>query len=286
MFETVEITDQIRTGLPGKSAALANGTTYYQLDGPQQGQLVVLIHGMSIPSFVWDQTWEPLVAAGFQVLRYDLYGRGHSDRPKVRHNVQLYVRQLLELLHELQLAGEPLNLVGFSLGGAVAAAFASEHAALVRRICLIDPVHPADMPPPPGKTWQKLLRFRILAVSVDQGIINGLPHNFYRYEDFPDFADQVSEGLQYKRSAAAITATLIDFDYTALPAIYAAVGQLPIPSCLIWGQEDRQADLATSAEFLALMPGIQFHVIKQAGHLSHYERPDLVNPLLINFLQT
>ncbi len=284
MFESEEITDVVRSILPGNGVKLSDGTVYYQLEGSDSGELVVLIHGMSIPSFVWDLTWEMLEEEGFRVLRYDLFGRGYSDRPKLQHNIDLYVRQLAELLEALNLNRQKINLVGFSLGAAVAAAFAFAHPDLAKRICLIDPVHPADMPDAPSGIWKMFLKIKFLAVTVDQKVIDGLPYNFYCYEDFPDFEDQLSDQLQYKGSAAAITATLIDFDYAALPEIFAEVGRLQIPSCLIWGKEDQQADFATSEEFLNLIPDVQFHAIEESGHLSHYERPDLVNPILLEFL--
>lgn len=286
MFETDEITDEIRALQSGNSAKLSDGSVYYHLHGPEDGELVVLIHGMSMPSFVWDPNWEMLVEEGFQVLRYDLFGRGYSDRPKAQYSVDLYVRQLSELLEALALSGKKINLVGFSLGAAIGAAFAAENAASVKRICLIDPVHPADMPAAPGKIWRSLLRFKFLTVSLDQRVIDGLPNNFYRYEDFPDFEDQFCDQLQYKGFAYAITSTLIDFDYASLPEIYERVGQLGMPACLFWGKEDQLADLDTSAEIRKLIPAIQFHPIPAAGHMSHYERPDLVNPLLLDFLRS
>ena len=285
MYETQNLTDEIRSGQPGEIAQLSDGSVYYRLEGIEDGELVVLIHGMSIPSFVWDPTWEMLVEEGFRVLRYDLFGRGYSDRPKVNYSIDFYVRQLFELLEALELSGKKINLIGFSLGAAICSAFTFEYADLVKKLCLIDPVHPVDMPAAPGKIWKALLRFKFLTVSLDQKVIDGLPNNFYRYEDFPDFEEQFCEQLQFKGFAQAITSTLMDFDYSSLPEIYQHVGQLGIPSCLFWGEEDLLADFETSAEIRKLIPAVQFHPIAEAGHLSHYERPDLVNSLLLEFLQ-
>ena len=61
MFESQEITDETRAAQPGSSVKLDGGSVYYELDGPEQGELIVLIHGMSIPAFVWDPTWEMLI---------------------------------------------------------------------------------------------------------------------------------------------------------------------------------------------------------------------------------
>jgi len=53
---------------------------------------------------------------------------------------------------------------------------------------------------------------------------------------------------------------------------------------LIWGQEDRMVPFETSEQVLAAMPQAEFHPIDDAGHIPHYEKPDVVNPLLIEFL--
>ena len=284
MFELEHLTPEIRARLPGRSVSLSAGTTYYQLDGPDDGAPVVLLHGMSIPSFIWDPTWESLLAAGLRPLRFDLYGRGYSDRPKGPHNISLYVRQFMELLEALELAHSPLHIVGFSLGAGVGAAFTSKFPHLVRGITLIDPVHPADMPTRPPRLWRYMIRLRMLANSVDEKIVGSLANNFYDYDTFPNFEEQFSAQLAYKGFARAMIATMLDFEFENLPIVYEAVSKLDIPGCLIWGEEDQQADFETSAEMVQLMPGIEFHAIPHAGHLSHYERPDLVNPILLDFL--
>ena len=172
MLESVDLTDEIRAKQPGSSAQLTDGTVYYQLEGSERGELVVLIHGMSIPSFVWEPTSQALVNTGFRVLRYDLFGRGYSDRPKGKHNLALYTRQLGELLDVLQLNAQPLNLIGMSLGGAICVAFALQQTSLVKRIGLISPVHPNDMPSTPAKYYKLLVRINSLAMATSRQVVN------------------------------------------------------------------------------------------------------------------
>jgi len=59
---------------------------------------VVLVHGFSVASYCWERTVPALVEAGFRVLTFDLYGRGYSDRPDGPYNLDLFVRQIDELL--------------------------------------------------------------------------------------------------------------------------------------------------------------------------------------------
>ena len=73
---------------------LSQGYVHYELGGPVGGEKVVLVHGLSVPYYIWDPTFDALTEAGFRVLRYDLYGRGFSDRPKLRYDADLFDEQL------------------------------------------------------------------------------------------------------------------------------------------------------------------------------------------------
>ncbi len=82
----------------GSFVALSDGCTHYELGGPQDGRPVALVHGFSVPYFIWDPTFRFLADSGFRVLRYDLFGRGFSDRPHLRYDIDLFCKQLRELL--------------------------------------------------------------------------------------------------------------------------------------------------------------------------------------------
>jgi pimeloyl-ACP methyl ester carboxylesterase len=77
---------------------LSDGYTHYEVRGPDLDDVTVLVHGTTVPSFVWDRNFEVLAGSGLRVIRYDLYGRGLSDRVEGPYDLTLYVRQLTELL--------------------------------------------------------------------------------------------------------------------------------------------------------------------------------------------
>ncbi|KAH7105979.1 alpha/beta-hydrolase [Auriculariales sp. MPI-PUGE-AT-0066] len=114
------------------------GATRYFVLG-KGGPKVVLVHGLSIPSPVWKPVAEDLVKRGYQVLLYDIYGRGYSDAPNVPYTPALYTTQLALLMQYLQ--WEKAYIVGLSMGGAIATAFAANHSHLVNgKVVLIAPV--------------------------------------------------------------------------------------------------------------------------------------------------
>src|SRR5206468_6266116 len=129
-----------RAATPGAFAMLSDGYTHYELGGPasEEGRLVVLAAGFSVPYYIWDPTFNALTTAGFRVLRYDYYGRGYSDRPAIPFNDEMYVRQLHELLTAIQISG-PVDLAGISFGGSMITSFADKYADRVRSLIYFDP---------------------------------------------------------------------------------------------------------------------------------------------------
>ena len=79
--EILVLDEEARELAPGLFVELSDGWTHYDVAGPESGQVVILVHGFSVPYYIWDTTFEALVAAGFRVIRFDLFGRGYSDRP-------------------------------------------------------------------------------------------------------------------------------------------------------------------------------------------------------------
>ncbi|MFX1507287.1 MAG: alpha/beta fold hydrolase, partial [Promethearchaeota archaeon] len=90
-YEHEELNEATRKTLKGEFIQLSRGYTHYELDGPVDGDITVLVHGFSTPLFIWNPTFELLVREGFRVLRYDLYGRGYSDRPVLKYTMDLFV---------------------------------------------------------------------------------------------------------------------------------------------------------------------------------------------------
>ncbi len=130
---------------PGEFAALSQGTTHYRWHGEKGGNVMVCVHGLTTPSYVWNQMMPHLTAAGYRVLTYDLYGRGFSDRPKGVQDAAFFLRQLRDLLaHEGM--GDGFTLMGYSMGGSISASFAAAEPHRVGRMVLIAPAGMAHTP--------------------------------------------------------------------------------------------------------------------------------------------
>ena len=285
-YETAVLTGEIRKKLGGTFTEVSNGFTHYELKGPESGELVILIHGFSTPMFVWDPTYWVLVDEGFRVLRYDLFGRGYSDRPKEQYDQNIYIKQLHELIQKLQLENQKASLVGLSMGGIISVLFALKYPEFVKRITLVDPAGFPIKINQPFVLKIPILKDITYKLIGHKAMIARTPNNFYRPENFPRYVGKFTLQFKYKGYLRAIMSTLNNMRVSEYEYAYKELNSKNIPVQLFWGEQDKTIPYSTNEKVRAIIPKIKFHSIPEAGHLSHYERPDKVNPLLIRFLKS
>nr|OQO26051.1 hypothetical protein B0A51_06908 [Rachicladosporium sp. CCFEE 5018] len=121
-----------------------HGTIRTNLYGPSNtGRKVLLIHGISTPSVVFAPLATLLADRhNYQVLTFDLFGRGYSDSPSPdiwRQDEGLWCSQIFAVLSCAGWLGERVAIVGYSLGGGIAAAFTYFYPERVESLVLIAP---------------------------------------------------------------------------------------------------------------------------------------------------
>ena len=140
------MSDARRAAAPGHFARLSRGGTHYRWYGDRtEGPVAVCVHGLTTPSFVWDGVAADMVAHGWRVLAFDLYGRGWSDRPPGPQDREFFLEQLEEIIRHEGLKGD-ITLVGYSMGGAIAACYAARNPQMLRRLALIAPAGMGQVP--------------------------------------------------------------------------------------------------------------------------------------------
>ncbi len=266
-----------RAGAPGRSVALSDGTTQYEVGGPDSGRVVVLVHGFSVPSYIWDSTFTALAAAGYRVIRYDLFGRGWSDRPDAAYDGPMYDAQLDELLDSLHVS-QPIDLVGLSFGGFVTSHYVAGHAARVRTLTLVDPASSA--PALPGFFSVPLIGPWIWQVTQIPGKAEGQYSDFLHPEHFPTWADQYRPQMRFDGFGRSLLHSALTMSRTDFGALFANVAKTRIPVLLVWGKQDQTVPLALSDVVRTNIPAVEFFPVDSAGHLPHMEQAGLVNAKL------
>jgi pimeloyl-ACP methyl ester carboxylesterase len=288
--ETLAMDGAARAGTDGEYIALSDGIVHYEASGPEGAPSVVFIHGITIPCVVWDSNFPTVADAGYRAVRYDLYGRGYSDRLRgIRYDTDLFDRQLLELVGKLKVK-TPLTLVGFSLGGEISVIFAERHPELVKGLILVDP----GGFPIPMTAGEKLLLNLERLPGVGEYLIRlfgekmSNPDNqgsdLYDQALLPGYVRRLKGDERYKGTLYAWLSTIRHFP-RELESSYRAVGDSRKPVLLVWGKEDRVLPFATSEKVRAAIPQAELLAVEQAGHASHYEKSAVVNAAILSFLR-
>jgi pimeloyl-ACP methyl ester carboxylesterase len=266
---------------PGAYAALNDGATHYEAAGPANGRVAVLVHGFSVPSYIWDPTFAALRDAGYRVIRYDLYGRGLSDRPDAAYDGAFYDKQLDELLAALKVDG-PIDLFGLSFGGYVAAHYTSTHPQRVRTLHLVDPSNMA-----PSLSWQfttPLLGPYLFQVGAVPTMADNQSGDFLHPGQFPGWAERYRPQMQYHGFGRALYRSRLNLARADFDGIYAAIARAGTPVQLVWGKQDPVIPVAQSARIRRAIPSLEYVEIDQSGHLPQMEQAAIFNQHMLAHL--
>ena len=266
-------------------ANLSHGKVYYNRYGNKEDNIVVLIHGVFTPSFVWNNVANILSQSGNYVISYDLYGRGYSDRVTQPYDENLYNTQLLELLDALKIE-QPVDLIGYSLGGGIAASFTSKHPDRVKKMGLIAPAGFMDSPPLLLKVL--LLPFigdLLSHIIVPRFVINRQNKEYVNGVVSIENLNKVKEQFEYKGTVASFLSTIKNYPFNSLKNAYKTVANSHIPVLLIWGKDDRLALFDNSKKVIEVIPNVEFHPIENAEHSVTYAKSDVVGNILVDFVR-
>lgn len=269
--------DAARGSATGQFAILSHGVTHFEWFGPVRGPVVVCVHGLTTPSFVWRGMARALAQSGYRVLTYDLYGRGFSDRPKGPQDRAFFVDQLAELLAHEGIGGN-LTLVGYSMGGAISTCFAAAHPDRMHRLILLAP---AGM----GMTTGGLTRFikgvpvigDWLMLALYPAVLRrGLKAEQGQPTSVPRITDLQRNELAYRRFIPSVLASLRGILSDDLSRDHRALAERGLPVLAIWGREDRVIPMSAMGQLAAWNRDAQQEVIDTAGHGLTYTHTDAV----------
>lgn len=260
-----------RRTAPGSFAKLSRGLTHYRWLGAEEGPVAVCVHGLTTPAFVWGPVAELLGRMGYRVLVYDLYGRGYSDRPGGEQDGAFFITQLEELLADQRVA-EPFTLLGYSMGGAIGAAFAARHPERVRELVLLAP---AGLGHDLGPIAEIAVKYNLFGRWLTYAFY---PKSLRRSTEaergapsaIPDVVDLQIAETRLKGFTPAVLASLRGILDESLEEAHRAIAARRLPVLAIWGAEDEVIPLSCKEQLAAWNPEARQEVVEGAGHALTY----------------
>lgn len=254
-----------RRHAPGEIVDLPQGATHAQWHGGARGPVIVAIHGLTTPSPVWDALAEGLVALGYRVLVYDLYGRGYSDNPRGEQDMDHFLRQLDGLLDHYGL-GQDLTVLGYSTGGAIATAFAAANPDRMKRLVLIAP---AGIEVAEGREGRFVRETPVLGDWAFAMFGRRRLREAARAigpSEVPGLAEIQAGELDRRGYLRAVLSTIRNIRHQPQEREHRALARADIPVVAIWGEADTTIPIRALGTLSAWNRMAKQEMIPGAGH--------------------
>jgi 3-oxoadipate enol-lactonase len=244
-----------------------------------QGSPLVFVHGFPLNHAMWNSQI-PVFAAKYRVIVPDLRGFGESVDTEGTVSMEDFADDLVAILDDLRVQ-QPVVLCGLSMGGYIALQFVRKYRPRLRALVLCDTRASADVP----EVVENRLRIAKLAIeSGTQPVADAMLPKAFGPKTFAD-RPQVVE---------AVRAMMISSDPTGVAAASRGMAVRPdmtqllptidLPTLVVVGADDVLTPVDEMRRMAEKIPGAQFQIVPEAGHLSPLENPLVFNAALGNFL--
>jgi pimeloyl-ACP methyl ester carboxylesterase len=259
--------------------------TSYSVHAPRSGAgraSVVLIHGVGMNQSVWAPQIDPLTAANYQVVVYDMFGHGASALPPVKPTLDDYAAQLEQLLDSLGIG--PAHVAGHSMGALVALEFALTRASRTLSVAALNAVYDRS----PAQREAVMSRAATLGdAPADTAANAGVDATLKRW-----FGDPVPAHLT--QATQAVRHLLLSVDpvgYARTYRLFACsddvhvgrLASLAVPALFLTGECDLNSSPEMSHAMAAAAPFGQADVLAGARHMMNVSHPAEVSARLHAF---
>ncbi len=255
---------------------LPTGAHLFYLDPHPEGQqAVLLLHGLGSAGESWQLQFPALTEADFRPLAPDIRGFGHS-RAAGPWRISAVVADLNALLDALDIP--QAHVVGISMGGVLAQAFALAHPERIGRLVLINTF--ARLRPRNLAGWLYFLLRLVLVytVGMEAQARTVAERIFPHHPEARELLRRQILQADPRAYRAAMRALAL---FNARPHL----GQIQAPTLVVTGLADTTVDPENQAELVQAIPQAQWLRIPNAGHGLIATHAEELNPALVAFLQ-
>lgn len=243
---------------------------YYEVQG--RGTALLLTHGYSSTSEMWQGQVDVLAKEGFQVIVWDMRGHGKSSYPddQTMYSEAHTVADMAAIVTEV--AGEGVRAVvgGLSLGGYMSLAFYRVHPERVAALLIID-TGPGFRNDAAREAWNKTARETGARFDRD-----GLSH----LQDMSPERSRVSH-----RNAKGLAMAACGMLAQRNASVIESLPGIQLPALVVVGGDDTPF-LAASEYMAKKIPGARKVIVPKAGHAVNIDQPEVFNDAVRNFLRS
>lgn len=251
------------------------GTSYLSIGS---GHPVVLIHGVGLNKEMWGGQIVGL-APDFRVIAYDMFGHGSSPRPGPETQLQDYAAQLCELLDHLGI--DQATIIGFSMGGLVARAFALAYPQRLSGLVVLNSVFNRSAEQRAGVQARTHQAAEHGPNANAEAALSRWFSREYQAAN-PAQVNAIRDVLANNDAQGYLTT----YSLFATQDMYGAeqLETIKAPTLIATGELDPGSTPDMARQLAARIPGAQAVILPEQRHMMAVEAPREVNRMLLDFL--
>ncbi|MBI5355941.1 MAG: alpha/beta fold hydrolase [Candidatus Aenigmarchaeota archaeon] len=230
------------------------------------GDCVILIHGLGGHSGRWEKVI-PELSKGHRVIAPDLPGFGDSDKPA--HGFDYSIPAFSEFINDFMknLDIGKADIIGSSMGGYIAAYFASEHPEKAKNLVLVSPAGLSRRATPEAMSYMNAVYF-----PTEETAKSALEELFYDKnvvdeEMVVDFVDKMKNDDSKNAYFSSF------FNLSRNHEFEEKLGKIKSPSLIIWGEEDEIIPCEYAEEYVSMIHNSKKEMMQKCGHMPFIEKP-------------
>ncbi|MDQ3577848.1 MAG: alpha/beta hydrolase [Actinomycetota bacterium] len=256
-----------------------NGVTL-GYDDEGSGDALVLVHGHPFDRSMWRPQVGTFSREGWRVIAPDLRGYGESTVVSGTTTLDVFVRDIAELLDGLGV--DRFVLGGLSMGGQIVMEFQRLSPERIRGLVLADTFAAAETRD--GRAGRYAMAERVLAEGMGPYADEVLPkmvapHNIAAMPEVAAHVLAMMRGTSPEGAAAALRGRAERPDYVE------TLGSVSVPTLVVVGRDDEFTPVRDARLIQERVPGAELAIIEGAAHMPNLERPAEFNAVLRTFLE-
>lgn len=252
-----------------------DGNKIRYLESGESEKTLVLVHGLGASAERWNDVI-PKFAKHYHVIVPDLIGFGYSDKPVVDYTPDFFSAFLGKFFDSLEITRP--SLIGSSLGGHVAAEYASANPKNLEKLILVSPAGTMKQSTPaldayimaalyPNEQSAKNA-FEMMESSgneVDGRIVHGF-----------------IERMQLPNAKLAFMSTVLGLKNSDI--ITPKLHMIQSPTLIVWGSKDPVIPIQQAEHFVSYISNCRFYKMDGCGHTPYVQEPDKFSSIVLDFL--
>lgn len=283
--------DELQYPFNVKKVTLTDGRSIAFMDEGSSKEVIIFIHGLGSYSPAWMKNIAEL-KNNFRCIAVDLPGYGKSSKEIHSGQMEFYADEIIDLMNKLGI--DKANIAGHSMGGQIGMVMSIKYSDRVSKLILVDPAGFEYFTPGQKQWFRDVMTVDLVKLTNTQAIRANLMSNFYNMPEDAEF-------MVTDRIAMRGAKDFENYCYAVTRSVHGMVDQpvldfldkIKQPTLIFFGENDnlipnsalnpgKTIDIARIGA--AKIPNNKLVMVPECGHFMQFEKPEVFNKEVSEFL--